>query len=317
VSDLFNNAVESIRLGVQDFEADDPRRALSAVRNFYAGLLLLAKEVLVRAAPDAEESEIIARCYKPVPDGSGSVKYVAGSRRTIDLTTIGRRFKDFGLSIDHGALKNLSDIRNDIEHHYPKEPDKTMRRAIAETFPVAAILFRQAGEDPRTILRESWETMLEIRTVYEDELKVCRATFDKIEWRSGILEETPIVCPECQSNLVAQNDPDNSDFQCAESHCRSCDSKISAEALVECAVAAHMEWECYVASTDGDIAPIQNCPECGLITYVLGDDDIGCVWCQCVLRECAVCGIGLIPDDVDPDNHGLCGYCGHRASKDD
>ena len=111
--DLFENAVQSIKLGVEDYLANDPPRALSAVRNFYAGLLLLAKEVLVRAVPDAEESEIIAARYKPVPDGSGGVKYVAASQRTIDLMTIGYRFKDFGLTINHVALKDLSRIRND------------------------------------------------------------------------------------------------------------------------------------------------------------------------------------------------------------
>jgi hypothetical protein len=47
---LFDNAIQSIQLGIEDYEHNDPMRALSAVRNFYAGTLLLAKEVLVRAA---------------------------------------------------------------------------------------------------------------------------------------------------------------------------------------------------------------------------------------------------------------------------
>jgi hypothetical protein len=45
---LFDNAIQSIQLGIEDYQANDPRRALSAVRNFYSGVLLLAKEVLVR-----------------------------------------------------------------------------------------------------------------------------------------------------------------------------------------------------------------------------------------------------------------------------
>ncbi len=53
MSGLFENAVLSIQLGVEDYQANDPKRALSAVRNFHAGILLLAKEVLVRAAPGA------------------------------------------------------------------------------------------------------------------------------------------------------------------------------------------------------------------------------------------------------------------------
>jgi hypothetical protein len=44
---LFRNAVQSIQLGIEDYQANNSKRAVSAVRNFYAGVLLLAKEVLV------------------------------------------------------------------------------------------------------------------------------------------------------------------------------------------------------------------------------------------------------------------------------
>ena len=53
MSHLFDNAIQSIQLGVEDYQNDDPKRAVSAVRNFYAGVLLLAKEVLVRRVPKA------------------------------------------------------------------------------------------------------------------------------------------------------------------------------------------------------------------------------------------------------------------------
>jgi len=49
MSGLFENMVQSIQLGVEDYQVNDPKRASSAVRNFHAGVLLLFKEVLVRA----------------------------------------------------------------------------------------------------------------------------------------------------------------------------------------------------------------------------------------------------------------------------
>jgi hypothetical protein len=70
MSDLFKNAVASIRMGVEDYTQKDENRALSAVRNFYSGILLLAKEVLVRTTPQAAMQDILAAKYKPVPDGS-------------------------------------------------------------------------------------------------------------------------------------------------------------------------------------------------------------------------------------------------------
>lgn len=317
MSGLFHNAVQSIQLGVEDYQKNDPGRALSAVRNFHAGLTLLAKEVLVRVTPDAEESQIIATRYKPVPDGSGGVKYEAASEQTIDVDTIGRRFKDFGLSIDHTVLKHLSRIRNDIEHRYSKEPHDAVRQAIAKAFPVAAQLFRQAGEDPRDCLGESWKTMLEVHEVYEEELKACRATFDSVEWRCRILGEPGFSCPECHSDLVAQDNPGNREQEDVEARCRSCGAAIGAEVLVESGLAARMEWESYVAMTDGGEYPVQDCPECGLGTYLLSEEEVGCVWCGCTLGDCARCNTGLMPDNVDPDNHSLCNYCGHLLNKDD
>ncbi len=43
---LLENAVLSIELGVEDFEADDQRRLLLAIQNLYAGVLLLCKQSL-------------------------------------------------------------------------------------------------------------------------------------------------------------------------------------------------------------------------------------------------------------------------------
>lgn len=318
MSDLFKNAVQSIKLGVQDYEAHEPARVLSAVRNFYAGLLLLAKEVLVRRVPKANEGEIIASGYKPVPDQSGGVTYVPQSQSTIDLSTIGQRFKDFGLKINRNALRGLSQIRNDIEHRYPKEPAKSVRQAIAKAFPVATELFRLAGEEPHAVLGEAWETMLEVHEVYEQEHDACRATFGNVEWHPPFLKNAPRTCPDCQSDLVAQDNSENREQEDAKAHCRSCRSSISAEALIQHALNAHFEHKNYVAKMDGDVAPLNHCPECGSFTYVWDEESTGCVQCSFILNdECARCGIKLTPDDVDFESHSYCNYCGHMMAKDD
>ena len=72
------------------YKSNEPARALSAVRNFYAGLLLLAKGVLVRQSPNAGENEIIAADYKPVPDDVGGVKYVPSlGEQLIGIQSVG------------------------------------------------------------------------------------------------------------------------------------------------------------------------------------------------------------------------------------
>ena len=39
VNSLLENAIQSLLIGIEDYQANDPRRALSAVRNFYAATL--------------------------------------------------------------------------------------------------------------------------------------------------------------------------------------------------------------------------------------------------------------------------------------
>lgn len=48
---LITNAIESIQVGVEDFEILDSRRMLSAVRNILVEILLLYKEKLRRLSP--------------------------------------------------------------------------------------------------------------------------------------------------------------------------------------------------------------------------------------------------------------------------
>ena len=233
MSKLFDNAVRSIKLGLEDYKAEDPARTLSAIRNFYAGLLLLAKEVLVRAVPKADDWHVIAANYKLKRNKSGGIEHIPRGKSSIDLDGIGQRFKDFGLRIDIAALRKIGRIRNDVEHRFPTKKDDSMRLLIAEAFPVAYQLFQQAGEKPYRVLEDAWDTMLTERRVYEKEQRECSKTFNKINWVSDILSTVHLVCPECQSDLVAQKDSGNTNKQEIDAECRSCEVTISAERLIQ------------------------------------------------------------------------------------
>ncbi|GLR92248.1 hypothetical protein [Bradyrhizobium iriomotense] len=313
---LFKNAVESIQLGIEDYGANDPKRAMSAVRNFYAGVLLLAKEVLVRAAPAADPKEVLGARYKPVPDGHGGIKYDA-SDRTIDFSEIGERFRAFGLKIDQAALRELNRIRNDIEHLYTNAGPQTVREAIATAFPVVVDLFRLTEEDPRTALDGSWQAMLEVRAFHDRELADCRKSFEGVDWKSTVMAETSLICPECGSHLVSRKDVSRPDVQWADAECRACGADISAEELVEAALEAHFEVEAHIAAKDGGEQPVHPCPECGVKAFVIWNDENHCVWCEASLDECARCHVGLTSDNVSDSSSLLCSYCDNLMSKDD
>ncbi len=313
---LFDNAIQSIQLGIEDYEYNDPKRALSAVRNFYAGTLLLAKELLVRAAPKADIKAVIGTKFVPVPDGKGGVTYEA-SNKTVDFTEIGDRFKAFGLKIDKVALADLNKIRNDMEHYYTNASNKKVREAIARAFPVIVDLFKQLHEEPSKHLGQSWETMLNVKAVYDKELAECEVSFDKVDWKSKAMASADRVCPKCDSRLVYQKDPANKIYDHADATCRQCGEEIGAETLIETALKAHFSGHDYEAVKDGGERALERCPECGCESYVMYDDENGCAWCQLELGECSLCEASLTPNNVAWDNHDFCSYCDYKLGKDD
>ncbi|PZO52802.1 MAG: hypothetical protein DCF16_08375 [Alphaproteobacteria bacterium] len=248
---LFDNAVDSIRLGVDDFRANDRARHLSAARNFYSGVLLLAKDVLIRSAPNADAQKVISARYKPVPDKKGGISIEPDGSATIDISMLSRRFKAFGLSIDEGPLNRLQKIRNDIEHHTTTEPKEAVRAAIAGTFPVVAQLFKLAGKNPATELGDTWQEMLEVKELYETELKSCKSSFAKVKWYRKFLETMPFVCSECGSGLVAQDKADNTDQQSIDCHCRGCGHKMAAEAAFVHSLENTLEADGHARAMDG------------------------------------------------------------------
>jgi hypothetical protein len=313
---LFENAIQSIQLGIEDYEANEPKRSLSAVRNFYAGTLLLAKEVLVRAAPKANIKLILGTQFKPMPDGKDGVVLSPGNR-TVDFNEIGERFAAFKLKIDRQALNELNRIRNDMEHLFTRANRKTVREAIAKAFPVVIDLFRQIAEDPRVRLGDCWTTMLDVKEVYDRELRQCRETFDGVEWKSNALSQAAKPCHKCGSHLVFRLDQTRKESGFADAECRQCGEKIDCITLIETALEAHFEYESHSSIRDGGEDPLGICPECGTKTYVCWEEENQCVNCFMQLEDCSRCGASLTPNNVSCDSSDLCDYCAYKLSKDD
>ncbi|WP_342710589.1 hypothetical protein AAFG13_41495 [Bradyrhizobium sp. B124] len=313
---LFDNAIQSIQLGIEDYEHNDPKRALSAVRNFYAGTLLLAKEVLVRAAPKAAVKDVLGTKFVPVPDGNGGVTFEANNK-TVDFNELGQRFKDFGLSIDRSKLADLNSIRNDMEHYYSNASSKKVREAIARAFPVVVDLFNLLKEQPNEHLGDSWTVMLGAKELYDRELKQCTETFDGVDWKSESLSQAARPCPKCSSHLVYRLDQTRNESGFADAQCRQCGEKIDAITLMETALEAHFEYESYSSVKDGGEDPLGLCPECTAKTYVIWEEENQCTNCFLSLEDCDRCGEPLTPNNVSDDSSSLCGYCSNLMSKDD
>lgn len=309
---LLENAADSIRLGLEDFDTTEDDRLLSAARNLHAGLLLLYKEKLRRLSPQNSEEVLLKQIIEPQIDTEGNLSFVGKGKKTVDTQKIKDRFKSLGITADWKSIEQVSKIRNDIEHYYSTAGKDAVRGIISKSF----ILFRdftrsELGEDPRALLGEAaWLSMTGISEVYEKERKECELSIEAYAWTASELKEAALdtSCAECGSGLI---EPIN-DSRRPDVRCRSCGNVHFFEEFAERAMSEGIDHHSHIK--DGGDSIVVICPHCSQETYHY---ELGkCVSCEeSCDHECMLCGNAIPPDELDDDS--LCGYCRHVLSKDD
>lgn len=316
MSDIFKNAIASIKLGIEDFETGTEARMLSSARNYYAGLLLLAKECLVRAAPDADPMDVIGAKFKPKPDGDGGVEHEVIGYTTVDLAQLKSRFKDFGLSWPEADIGKLQRFRNDLEHYHLKEPVSALGEAIASSFPMVVDFCGILAEDPQHHLGEVWDTILKQRAAFDKVQAKCIASLESVDWPADVFNLDRLVCPECGSSLLGQEDPENDDREDVIGKCHQCSEEIAFEKTMELIVTASYEVDAYIMAKEGLNPAITDCPECMAAAYVETGDVSVCFVCgESVAGECIRCSTPIDVHEYNFESPELCSYCAHMAEK--
>ncbi len=316
MTELLQNAIASIQLGIEDYQSNDARRPISAVRNFYAGVLLLGKQCLLAAAPDADPMEVLASKFVPVPDGEGGVVHEPKGYRTIELAELRERFKDFDLEWPDGEIHTLQKLRNEFEHYHSAAPKDVIRQAIAACFPLIQGFFAVLEVEPSSALGDTWTVMLAEEAFFAKQKSDADATFEKLPW--GLSNTEAFYCPSCSSSLICQIDPSNSEPENIQGRCIACGKTLTAEEFVKLVVETEFAGEDYIAVKDGGEAVINDCPECGNATYVVNGEFNECFLCGCdVDGECALCCTGLSVHNRSVNDSSLCDYCHHVMSRDD
>ena len=291
-------------------------RMMSSARNYYAGLLLLSKECLVRAAPAADAMEIIGAKFKPKPDGAGGVVHEVQGYATVDLDQLRSRFKDFGLPWPDADINKLQRFRNDLEHYHLKEPVSTLGEAIASSFPMVVDFFSILKEDPQALLADVWDTNLEQREAFEKVQKQCLASLEVVGWPTEVSRLDRMACSNCGSSLVGQSDPENTDREHVISKCYQCGEEFGLERSMEMVVAAAFGIDAYILAKEGMNSPIADCPECGATAYVENGEVSICFACgESVAGKCTRCGTYIDVNEYNPDHPELCSYCAHMWEK--
>lgn len=313
---IYDNAIGSIKVGVEDYNMSSHSRQLSAVRSVTAGILLLYKEKLARLSPPHDKEALIKKTLVPsiLPDGTVSI--IGKGKNTVDFHEIKDRFIELGVNVDWTRLERLRKLRNDVEHYYTSlSPDNVRELLAVSMVLIRDFLVNELVEEPLDALGEScWKSLLTVGEVYETEKKECRETFEKIHWKyeslGGCFEY--FRCGECHSSLI-RTDETGEYYVGFQLSCVSCGHHFTADEVMEAAVEELLSGEAYLAAKDGQEPPYTKCSDCDQETFILGEGV--CISCEAELyyKNCLRCCDSLSVDDQEFD--GMCGYCKHMADK--
>lgn len=313
---MLDNAVASIRLGVEDYQAaaKDDARALSAIRNLTAGLLLLFKVKLQNLSPPGSKESLLKQYVTPRIDIDGSPIWVGTGGKTVDVHSIIQRLKGLGVSdVDWARLEALTTLRNDVEHYFSPHPSSVLLEAMEASFHlIQQFAPKHLGISPLQLLGDDvWAFLTEQNAFYKHELHVCQEASKAISWPLSMLAEsaTGVRCSRCRSELVKPQEPiaqpPETRFECTR-----CGAVATYEESVESILATRNFRDLYLTATQGGEPPLERCSRCRNRTYIV--DDGFCALCQedSPVLGCLQCG-GELDDVCDSigEQDRLCEYC--------
>jgi hypothetical protein len=332
VEKLLENSLISIRLGMEDFQRSqtpeaqggDAARALSAVRNLFAGVLLLFKYKIANSVEDLEDAGTLIFNppeVMPFPDGNGGIEWKpAGKfrRTTIDVAAIRKRFEAFGIEVDWTKIDKMQECRNHLEHLHPANTLGEVAGFVADLFPVVRDFVEvQLHKVPADLLGGAWPIMLEHHQFFAATSKECEQAWAE----AGVPDDmhrfmASAKCDACGSALLRPH-PEEIDVgervSSAEDvfryRCVACAHESLIAPLLVKALNNAYDYD----HRDGGEEGVEECFACKRDTFVI--DEGHCFWCEAELEhpECTFCGESLRQDDQD--NGGLCGYHAHQMEK--
>ncbi len=290
---LLRAGIDAIQVGLEDFEQESVARKTAAIRNLYAGVLLLCKHHLVELAPSDAPLLLIAANTK-FERQDDEVRTVAVGKTTIGAKDIMQRFEDLGVDLDLTHLRTLQRLRNEIEHYFSKARDEDFESAFVEVQLLVADLLSRI--DPEIDLGRKWKEMVVRSNAFEKRREKSRQDLGEIKWMSKTVAELVrsdpfyFECPECGSSHIARKDASFAKQGDVDLVCLQCGSAIEIPDLIESLLSFRFFREDHEAAKGGEIYQVYPCPECERETFVTQEE------------QCANCGAGT--DDYS------CEHCG-------
>ncbi|MGF1693993.1 hypothetical protein [Photobacterium kagoshimensis] len=310
---LLNNAVDSIQVGVEDFDMGDDRRNSSAIRNIFAGVLLLYKEKLCRLSPENDKELLIKKKISPVINENGELEFQGNGHNTVDVQMIKELFKSLKVNVDWQRFNEVNKLRNNLEHYYTEQSPDAVREIVSKSFLlIRDFTVNELEENPVSLFgEECWQSLLNVADVYEKENTECRASLDKIDWKYGIVTSIlpQIRCNLCHSSLIFAPYAEDS-YPTINLTCRSCDNDFCFDDVVSTCVKDSLYGDYVRSVMDGGESPYDTCPECQGDTYI--HEEECCIKCEYTQEytHCDDCGERMSLEEQYLE--GRCGYCEHK-----
>ncbi|MCW5237780.1 hypothetical protein [Verminephrobacter eiseniae] len=314
---ILKNAVESIQVGVEDFENSDERRSVSALRNITAGLLLLFKAKLCELSPEHDKELLIKKDLVPQLGPDGKVNFIGKGKKTVDVFQLQKRLSSMQVKVDWNRVKEITDLRNDIEHYYAKASPDAVREIVAKSFLLIQDFAKnELNKNPQELLgNDCWQVLLNTNEVYLDEERSCKESLGRIDWKYSTVKNAldHLRCLLCGSALI-EAPSDNDKYPTINLHCRSCGHVFAFNDVVEeCVDKLDKLFAHQRRPKDGGNSLYETCPGCGKGTFI--HKEACCVACEQGLDyvECSRCSEQLSFDDQIFD--GMCSYCRYVYNK--
>jgi len=314
---ILQNAIDSIALGIEDYNSSDSRRLASCALNIFAGILLLFKHKLAEISPPGTDEGLIKQQVIAIISPSAGLQWRGKGSKTVNVQQIRERFDSLDIAVDWKRIDGINKYRNDIEHYYSTKSQNAAKILIADSFIVDRDFVRiHLGKDPLALFgQDTWNTMTSVAEVYEKEKKECIQHIETVDWEYQALEDSLIEfrCSACGSGLIdvvnTGTDRWNTNFKC-----RSCSETWDFEKIAEKALDEYYSNKNFSALKEGADPVTITCPFCLRDAYLLEEDV--CVLCdETAERTCKRCGSYIPYEEIDGE--GYCGWCAHMMSKDD
>lgn len=307
------NAIDSIQLGIEDFQLANKshkRRIISAVRNIYAGILLLFKEKLILESPTYDPELLIREKINFKKDHSGNLLIQGTGKKTVDYKGIRERFDNLSIKVDWKILENIQKIRNDLEHYRTEKTEKQISKIISDTFTILNSFITQYLKEPPSELlgSETWKYILNQHDMYLSLQKSWYSQAKNLNLSNEVIKENicHIHCPYCDFDLFSTI-PGHENEENPPIECISCNRKVPSSMYRQLVV----EYLTPIPDhTNPEEQTFCQCPECGDNTYLYSEDI--CLSCdQENLAYCSSCMEKIELFMLNGNCEKLCDKCNH------